>query len=250
VPPPVASTVSDRRRLGLTLLTLLLVAGAGAAFLRAQTLKLELSPLERPRVERIFSPVCGCASKARATLAFTVRRPLRVDAEIVGDGDRPVRVLVAGAHWPRGRRTLQWDGRDNAGRLVADGAYRLRIRLLERDREVLVPTSVSVDTTPPRARLLSVEPRTLPRPRRGRPSPRPIEVRYRASESGRPALLVDGRTATRRNRRPSGRSVIVWGGHARGRPVRPGAHRIAVQIRDRAGNLGPPTHGVRVRVRR
>ncbi len=247
---PLAPAASDRRGLALTLLTLFLIAGASAAFLRAQTLKLEPSPLERPRVERVFSPVCGCASKATATLSFTVTRPLRVDAQMITDGDRPVRSLVAGARWPQGRRTLQWDGRDDAGRLVADGPYRLRVRLLEPEREIVVPTTVAVDTAPPRARLVSVSPRTLPRPRPDRPSARPLELRYRASEGGRPTLLVDGRIATRRGRRPSGRSVIVWGGRARGRPVRPGAHRIAVQIRDRAGNLGPPTQGVRVRVRR
>ena len=244
-----APAAPDRRGLAVTLLTLFLVAGASAAFLRAQTLKLEPSPLERPRVERVFSPVCGCTGKATATLAFTVRRPLHVDAQIVGDGDRLVRVLVAGARWPRGRRTLQWDGRDDAGRLVADGQYRLRVRLLEDEREIVVPTAVSVDTAPPRVRLLSVAPRTLPRPRSDCPSPRPIEIRYLASEAGRPALLVDGRAATRREHRPSGRSVILWGGLARGRPVRPGTHRIAVQVRDRAGNLGPPTDRVRVRVR-
>lgn len=248
---PAVSPASGRRGLALTLLTLLLVIGASAGFLRAQTLKLEPSPLERPRVERVFSPVCGCARKATATLAFTVRRPLRVDAEIVGgDGDRPVRVLADRALWLRGRRTLQWDGRDDAGRLVADGTYRLRVRVVGLDREIVVPTPVSVDTTAPRARLLSVAPRTLRRPRSDRRSARPIEVRYRASEAGRPALLVDGRAATRREHRPSGRSVILWGGLARGRPVRPGAYRIAVRVRDRAGNLGPPTHGVRVRVRR
>ena len=244
-----ASSASDRRGLAPTLLTLFLIAGASTAFLRAQTLKLEPSPLERPRVERVFSPVCGCASKATATLSFTVSCSLRVDAQMVDDGDRPVRLLVAGARWPKGRRTLQWDGRDDAGRLVADGPYRLRVRLLERDREIVVPTTVVVDTAPPRARLLSVAPRTLTRPRGARPSARPIEIRYHASEAGRPALVVDGRTATRRDRRPPGRSVIVWGGRARGRPVRPGAHRIAVQVRDRAGNLGPATQEVRVRVR-
>ena len=250
MPLPLASVASDRRGLAPTLLTILLIAGASAAFVRAQTLKLEPSPLERPRIERVFSPVCGCAGKATATLSFTVRQPLRVDAQMIADGDRPVRSLVAGARWPQGRRTLQWDGRDDAGRLVADGPYRLRVRLLDRNREIVVPTTVAVDTAPPRARLLSVRPRTLPRPRSDGPSARSIEIRYRASEAGRPALLVDGRTATRRDRRPRGRSVIVWGGRARGRTVRPGTHRIAVQIRDRAGNLGPPTQGIGVRVRR
>jgi hypothetical protein len=233
----------------LSLATLLLIAGASVGFLRAQTLKLEPSPFTRPRVERVFSPVSGSPSKATATLAFTVRIPVRVSAAVADSAGRPVRVLARDVRWPRGRRTLQWDGRDERGRVVPDGDYRLHLTLLDRDREILVPTSVGVDTHPPRARLLGASPRrlTLSGSRR-RPPARPIVVRYRASEAARPLLFVDGRVATRRGPSPAGRAAIEWEGTERGRPVRPGPHVLSVRLRDAAGNLGPPSNGVRVRV--
>jgi hypothetical protein len=237
------------RPLALTLITLVLIAGASAAFLLAQSLKLEPSPLDRPRVERIFSPTCGCATKATATLAFTVTRPLRVDAEMIDREGRRVRGLAAGERWDEGRRTLQWDGRDDAGRLAAEGPYRLQVRLLRGERDIVIPTAVTVDTTPPRVALLSVTPRGLPRAVGRRPSTRPIEVRYRASEAGSPTLFVDGRAATRRRWRPPGRSTFEWGGRSRGRPLPAGVHDLAVVVRDRAGNLGRPSERIGVRVR-
>jgi FlgD Ig-like domain len=237
-----------RRALVLSLVTLLLIAGASLGFLRAQELKLERSPFTRPRVERAFSPACDCPTKETATLAFTVRAPVRVDAEIADATGRPVRSLVSGASWSPGRRTLQWDGRDDRGRVVSDGDYRLRLTLLEGGREIVVPTPVRVDTRRPRATLTGVSPHTLKLSATEAPPMRPIDVRYRASESAHPLLLVDGRTATRRGSRPAGRSVLKWGGKVRGRRVALGTYMLAVRLRDRAGNLGPPSRSARVRV--
>jgi hypothetical protein len=241
---------SPRREVALALISLGLIVGATALFVRAQALKLEPSPLERPRVERLFSPLCRCATKATATLAFTVRRPLRVVAEMIDSDDRPVSTLAAGERWPPGRRTLQWDGRDARGRLARDGSYRLRVRLIDETREIVVPTTVTLDTTPPRAVLLAVDPTAIARPLPRRSAANPIKVTYRANEAARPTLLVDGRPATRRGRQPAGRRVVKWGGRARGRAVGLGKHRLSVQVRDRAGNLSRPTRSVEVRLRR
>jgi len=244
-------TRSPRRELVLALVTLALIVGASADFLRAQTLKLEPSPLDRPRVEAVFSPVCGCETKGTATLAFTVRGDLRVDAQMIdADGDA-VRSLARGEEWGSGRRTLQWNGRDDRGRLVPDGPYRLRVQLLgDERREIVVPTPVSVDTVPPRVALLSVEPDVVAPSPRGQPPRDVVEVRYVAAEAARPSLLVEGRAATSRGPRPSGRSVIAWGGRARGRALRPGTYGVSVLLRDRAGNVGRPSRRLEVRVRR
>jgi hypothetical protein len=249
--PSVRAGRSRGREIALALVTLALVAGASADFLVAQTLKLEPSPLERPRVEAVFSPVCRCETKDTATLAFTVSEPLQVDAEIIDAEERPVRSLARAQAWEPGRRTLQWDGRDDRGRLVPDGPYRLRVRLAgSRPREIVVPTPVRVDTEAPVAELLSVEPRTItPAPPCRRERER-VEVRYRASEPARALLLVDGRSATRRSMAPAGPVSIRWGGRARGRPLPPGDHAVSVQLRDRAGNLGPPSRRIEIRVRR
>jgi hypothetical protein len=249
--PPADPPRSRRRELALTLVTLALIVGASADFLLAQTLKLEPSPLDRPRVEAVFSPMCGCETKATATLAFSVREPFRVDAQMIDADDRAVRSLARAQAWGVGRRTLQWDGRDDAGRLVPDGPYRLRVRLLEGERrEIVVPTPVTVDSVPPTAELLAIEPRTLVPSPRGRPDRPAVKVRYRADEPARPTLLVDGHSATRRGPRPSGRSTIEWGGRARGDVLPPGTYAVAVQLRDRAGNRGRPSRALQVRVRR
>ncbi len=241
---------SSRRELALTLVTLALVAGAAAGFIRAQTLKLEPSPLDRARVEATFSPLCKCRSKAAATLAFTVRRAVRLDAEMIDADGRPVRTLAEDLRWSPGRRRLLWNGRDDAGRLVPDGPYRLRVRLLGADgREIVLPTPVVLDTEPPEATLVSVAPRVAAQAPDGRTLAEPVDVRYETSEAGaQPVLLVDGRRAARLGPRVVGPRAIAWDGRARGRAVEPGPHTLAVRLRDRAGNTGPASRSVRVGV--
>ena len=60
----------------------------------------------------------------------------------------------------------KWDGRDDDGERVPDGRYRYRITLQEQGRNVIVPQSVRLDTTPPRPRVLSIGPVAdrVPRP--------------------------------------------------------------------------------------
>lgn len=243
----------------LVIVTMVVILGASAAFLRAQTLKLEPSPLKRPRVERFFSPRCDCEDKSTATLAFSLREPSRLDAQVIDEQGRVVRTLLEGAELPRGRRRLAWDGRDDAGRAARDGQYRLRL-VLNGGREVVVPTPFTLDTEPPRAQLISVAPRAIaagepdaPRSssrRRARPpaAASVTEVRYRASEAARATLLVDGRIARRSGRRPPGVASLEWRGRAGGRELRPGAYELSVRLRDRAGNLSAPSRGVPVRV--
>jgi hypothetical protein len=237
--------------------TLVLILAASAAFLRAQTLKLEPSALKRPRVESVFSPVCGCEDKATASLSFGLRRGSRVDARMIDSDARIVRTLADGAERPAGRLRLEWDGRDDAGRLLPDGPYRLRL-VLDGDREVVVPRPVILDTRAPLAALISVAPRTIVAParERGRGARRraeraaPIDVRYRSSEAGRATLLVDGLAAVRTGRRLPGRRSLRWDGRLDGRPLRPGSQELALRVRDRAGNSSAPTRSVTVRVAR
>jgi hypothetical protein len=262
-PPPAAvpSPGRARRERALLLVTLVLILAASAAFLRAQTLKLEPSALKRPRIEKVFSPVCGCEDKATASLSFGLRRASLLDARMIDSDARIVRTLADGAERPAGRLRLEWDGRDDVGRLQPDGPYRLRL-FLDEEREVVVPRPVVLDTQAPRAALISVAPRTIVVPARkrqrgrGRGSSRPadraapIDVRYRSSEAGRATLLVDGLAAMRTGRRLPGRRLLRWDGRLDGRPLRPGSQELALRVRDRAGNSSAPTRSVTVRVGR
>jgi hypothetical protein len=244
----------------LVIVTLVAILGASAAFVRAQTLKLEPSALKRPQVERFFSPRCDCEDKSTATVSFSLRRPTMVDAQVIDEEGRLVRTLLDGARLPRGPRRLEWDGRDEAGRIAPDGEYRLRL-VLDREREVVLPKTITLDTEPPRAALISVVSRAIATAsadpgrtrRRGRRSPPPAtatQVRYRASDRAKGLLLVDGRPTRRTGLRAPGAASLEWRGQLDERPVRPGSYALSVRVRDRAGNLSAPTRSARVRVLR
>jgi hypothetical protein len=244
----------------LVVVTLVVILGAAAAFVRAQTLKLEPSALKRPRVEQFFSPRCACGDKSTATISFSLRSPTLVDAQVVDEDGRMVRTLLYGARLPRARQRLEWDGRDQAGRLAPDGQYRLRL-VLDGEREVVLPKTITLDTEPPSAALISVAPRAIAAAdpdrkqtrRRGRRAPPPAtaaEVRYRASEPAKGLLLVDGHPARRSRPRPPGAASLEWRGRVDDRPARPGTYELSVRVRDRAGNLSTPTGSARVRVLR
>ena len=241
-------------------MTLVLILAASVAFVRAQALKLEPSALKRPRVERIFSPVCRCDDKRTAGLAFGLRRPSRVDAQMIDSDARVVRTLLDGATRPAGRVRLAWDGRDDARRLVADGAYRLRL-VLDGEREVVVPRPVRVDKQAPRAALTAIDPRVISAPARegGRrrsdarrsSRPVPVTVRYRSTEAGRATLLVDGSTVLSTARRPSGSRSLRWDGRVGGgQSLTAGVYELALRVRDRAGNSSAPNRSLPLRVRR
>ena len=115
------------RLLPIALVVALLV-GTAAAFAVTERLKLVRSPIAAPEIDRVFSPVCDC-ERDEAAIAFRLREADRVDLAIVdGDGD-VVRTLVRSRSAPVGRLEASWDGRDDAGNVVPEGAYRPRVHL-------------------------------------------------------------------------------------------------------------------------
>ena len=131
------------RGLALTGLTLVLVALAIVAFARTQVLKQVEAPVEDFDFATSVAPTCGCPRDS-ARLSFRLVEGQTLDAAIVDGSDAPVRSLLADARRPRGRLTIEWDGRDDVGRPVAPGEYRLRLDLPAAGRSVTVPEEVVV----------------------------------------------------------------------------------------------------------
>jgi hypothetical protein len=65
--------------------------------------------------------------RAATRFSFELRTPDRVDLAVYDVGGRRVRSL-AGGPYPAGRSEVEWDGRDDAGRLVAPGVYRFVLK--------------------------------------------------------------------------------------------------------------------------
>ena len=228
------------RRPGMTLLALALIAGAVAAFTYTEALKLETKPVGTARFDRWLSPVCDCPRET-ARLRFRLREPKRLDVTVVdADGER-VRVLESGARHPAGRVRLSWDGRDDAGQVVPDGAYRVRVRLRDERRTIAIPVDVNVDTRAPRARLLDV---SILVEFAGE-----LEVRYRSNEPARPILSVDGTEVVRGELHGAGRTTLVWPAVVDGMPLAAGIHTISLAVEDRAGNVSAPSAPVTILVR-
>jgi hypothetical protein len=234
------------RSLAVIVLVLVLLGGTAAAFAVTEVLKLERSPVTAPRFTKHFSPVCGC-EKEVARLSLRLRKADTVDAAIVDPGGNTVRTLVEDERFRRGPLTLEWDGRDDAGAQVADGRYRLRMRLEDQHRTIILPNPVFVDTQAPRVQLAGVGPQVFSPDDDGRRDR--VDVSYSASEPARGTLLVDGAAARTGKLRAEGRASMRWDGTVLGRAVGPGLYALALRVEDRAGNVSEPTEAVPVRLR-
>ena len=104
-------------RLLSTLLVVLLLGGTAAAFAVTQGLKNQPSPIRAPSIQKVFSPVCDCATRV-AVIQFRLRKPDRVRVQIVDSDGDVVRTLVAGTRLRRGTVHYTWNGRDDAGHFV------------------------------------------------------------------------------------------------------------------------------------
>jgi FlgD Ig-like domain len=216
----------------MTLLAVGLLVGCAAAFTYTEALKLERTPVGRAQVDRWLSPACDCPGDT-ASIRFRLREQERINVTVVDEDGELVQTLASGLASPAGRVRLEWDGRDEAGRVVPDGAYRARVRLLEERRTISIPADMNVDTKAPEVRLRSVSAPTLV-------AGEPLWVRYWASEPGRAVLLVNGEPALRAAQRGAGSRRARWRNVVEQLALPPGTP-IAFAVEDRAGNLSEPT---------
>jgi hypothetical protein len=216
-----------------TLLVVLLLGGTAAAFAVTQGLKIEPSPILAPRIDKVFSPVCDCGTRL-AGIRFRLRKPDRVQLDIVDSNGEVVRELVSGKRLRRGTVTYTWNGRDDQGRFVAEGVYKPRVHLTDQHRTIDLPNDMRVDTTAPKITLVSFAPREFSPDGDGRRDR--VVVAYKTSEPAHGLLLVDG-TQVVFTRKQQRRSTLDWNGRVDGRVLAPGVHRLQLAAQDRAGNL-------------
>lgn len=235
------------RRHGPTLLVLALLVATAVAFVVAERVKLEESPIRGPRVDPVFSPICECPDHS-ATISFRLSRADRLGVGIVDDQDRLVRTLVERKSFiPLHRLVFDWDGRDDDGRFVPEGVYRPRVRFADRDRTIVLPNPIRVDTTPPAITAEGVRPRLFSPDGDGRAEG--IAVRYAVNGPARALLLVDGVRRVRGKLRLKQKGQLQWYGREGGRSLPPRTYRLTLVAQDEAGNLSAPAPSGTVRIR-
>jgi hypothetical protein len=231
-----------------TVLVLVLLGATAAAFTVTQRLKLEDSPILNVQLDRLVSPVCKvCKPEAKeALIRFRLVEEDDVTIDIVDPAGTLVRdAFVSGRYEPKFLR-FSWDGRDDRGRVVADGLYRVRVTLEGVGRTLEFPQEIRVDATVPTVDEIDVQPPVFSPDGDGRADQ--VNVIYRFSEGAFPVLYVDGkRTGLGFRRRPSG--VMQWYALRGRRGLPPGEHRLALAAQDPVGNLSLSTREFTVRIR-
>jgi len=225
-----------------------LVVATFAAFVVAQALKSSPPRVQYVSVSRVISPN-GDGAYERMFARFAITRRDDVTVKVVKrDGDA-VRTLVDDRSWaPRVRQLVKWDGRDDQGREVPDGIYRVRVNLLHQGRAVTLPRNIVKDTRPPAPRVLDIGPQRAGGPELlPRADGRPATVSFSAPGTRTEVLVY--RTDVRPVRAVFKKPIKLaddavgwtWDATAGGKRVAPGTYVVVVRSRDLAGNVGSST---------
>jgi hypothetical protein len=213
------------------------------AFAVTERLKLEDSPVLRVGISDFFSPVCkACKPEARsAQIRFRLRREEQITLDIVDSTGAIVRHSVGAGVFRASAQHFAWDGRDDSGKVVADGIYRAELRLIDENRTFEIPEDIRVDTTPPTIEVGKLRHPVFSPDHDGRADR--VDLPYKFDELAYAILYLDGKKLMRGPRRLSG--SMQW--YGRGKP--PGEYRLALAAQDLAGNVSPSTREFAVRIR-
>ncbi|MDX6689118.1 MAG: hypothetical protein QOG15_575 [Solirubrobacteraceae bacterium] len=239
-----------------------LVCATFAAFFVAQKLKSRPPIVQHVSVPSPELSPNGDGRHDRVFAAFDLKHADDITVKVIQrDGDE-VRTLVAdravSAHV---RQRVKWDGRDDRGREVPDGVYRIRVNLRRQGRAVTLQRNIVKDTRPPRPRVRDIGPVAGPGPELlPRIDGQPARVRFSAPGTHTEVLVfrTDVRPARPVFKQPVrlADNAIRWewngtfDGHRR---VPAGTYAVIVRSRDLAGNVGssapvPPRLGSRQRL--
>jgi hypothetical protein len=224
------------KKLAPTILVAALLVATATAFAVTEHLKLEDSPVLNTRFPALFSP-----KEAEARIGFRLRREEEISVDIADSSGTIVKHGVGSGVFGQAFHQFAWDGRDDAGRIVPDGAYRVQLSLKDENRTIEFPRTITVDSTPPTIEV-DLKPQVFSPDGDGR-SDR-VDIHYRFDEPAFGILYVDGKRAGRTYRkRPVG--IYPWYGKGK----RPGEYRLAFAATDLAGNEAPSTREYTVRLR-
>lgn len=222
------------------------MVASGVAFAVTEHLKLTPSPITSTHVTRHFSPTCHCNS-SKARVAFSLRRSELVTLSILGPPrGGEIRQLLGGEEKPSGPLHSIWNGRDNTGRLVPDGNYRVLVRLAVERRRITLPNVIRLDTKAPEIKSVSLSSHTISPD--GDHHKDVLHISYRASEGAQVLLFVDGKLVETARYRARKSSRFDWKGMIDGRLVK-GWHSLTLKAVDDVGNESTASAPIPVRIR-
>jgi hypothetical protein len=218
---------------------ILLVGATVAAFFTAQRLKGEPAVAQVRELKHVFSPNNDHVKDVNR-FSVELRERAEVSVDVVdASGDAVRRLADDAVVAPQKPLQLRWDGRTDAGRIVPDGRYRVRVTLRREGRSVTVPRTTLVDTLAPRPRVRRITPGPIVGPVAGPVQIEVGSVSRRLTKSAR-VYRIDGGDPHAVAELPpvTDTRTLAWNGQVAGKPAPPGVYVVQVTARDRAGNEG------------
>src|SRR5215204_3094538 len=213
----------DVKKLAPTIIVAALLVATATAFAVEERLKLEDSPVLKTRITKLFAP-----KRDEARIGFQLRREENIQLDVANERGVVVRHGIGSGIFGQASHQFAWDGRDDAGRTVPDGVYRVELELKDEDRTIEFPTTVRVDSTAPTIEVRLKHQVFSPDGDRRADH---VDVQYRFSEPAYAILYVNGKPVGRSYRKkPVG--SYPWYGKGR----KPGTYRLALAAKDLAGN--------------
>ena len=195
---------------------------------------------------QVFSPDSKDPTKKVAHIRFRVRNSENIESGSEDSDGKKIDTLLSHRSVRKGELVrLVWDSFTPSGVGVPDGTYRAVVKLEHSHRTIVMPSDITVDTSPPHitARPPNKYPIISPD---GDGHADVFRIPYEVSEPAHAILLLRGKQAVYTNGQKT-KGTLVWNGKVPGstRVAPPGRYVLAIAARDRAGNQST---GVRIAI--
>src|SRR3954452_11208450 len=167
----------------------LMVGATIVAFFATQRLKGEFPLVIRFAASPYAISPNGAGLRDGTRIGFDLSEPAKVSFSVVTSEGNEVRRLVDNRQLAGDAKYRYfWNGRDQDGRRVPDGIYRLRVVRRDEGRVINSLKKVKVDTRPPKVTLTSARPGVIAP---GDPGQHPrVTIRYRGPLNGAPEFRI------------------------------------------------------------
>ena len=223
----------------------LLVLATIAAFFVTQQLKSEFPLVIRFATQPPHFSPNGDRFRDSSIVGFDLSEPAEVTFSITdGEGNEVRRIVNERRLAGDTKHRFRWDGKDDEGRPVPDGTYRMRVVRRDESRVINSTKEITVDREPPGVELRGATPSVIAP---GEPGQTPrVQIRYRGPVNSAPEFRVfrtdDGPPRVVRRFRGNDTRSGFWRGEVAAgpeatKPAEDGIYAFTVSVRDRAGNL-------------